>query len=309
MAQRRLRRRSTPEQPPQHNQQPAPLFAEGERVFYDQDQDTAYRQPPHRKKRKKRRGSDILYTVAIAIFALIFLVCGGLLVKRFLDDRQLESDMAELAGLIDESAPAPAGETAESNAAKFARLVERNPDFIGWISSEGTNLDYPVMQTGTDREDYYLRRDFNGEYDNYGTPYLDEHCTLGADDQSTNLIIYGHNMKTGTVFGSLTGYKEADYYAAHPTIDFDTLYGDATYEVFAAFPIDIHTDTSFNYTELRYIDMDEASFNDFISQVKARSSVDSGITPVYGDQLLTLSTCEYSVGDGRFVVCARKVEG
>ena len=87
-----------------------------------------------------------------------------------------------------------------------------------------------------DEKDYYLRRDFNGEYDNYGTPYLDEKCTLSADGQSSNLIIYGHNMKTGTVFGSLTGYKEASYYDEHPLIQFDTLYGDGSYEVFAAFP-------------------------------------------------------------------------
>ena len=159
-----------------------------------------------------------------------------------------------------------------------------------------------------DEKDYYLRRDFNGEYDNYGTPYLDETSTLSADCQSSNLIIYGHNMKTGTVFGSLTGYKEASYYDEHPLIQFDTLYGDGSYEVFAAFPIDIDTaSTEFPYNT--YIDMDEQQFNDFISQVKSRSTVDSGITPVYGDQLLTLSTCEYSVGDGRFVVCARKVEG
>lgn len=303
--------------------QPAPLFAQGAPSFYDQDQDTdfAERPPkrgkpkkggrkggrPGRKGRKKRTVSDVLYTIAILIFVAIFLVSGGLLLKRFIDDRRLESDMAELAGLIDDTAPS-AGATdggAETNEAKFARLVERNPDFIGWISIEGTNLDYPVMYRPS-QVDYYLRRDFNGEYDNYGTPYLDEDCTLTANGQSTNLIIYGHNMKTGTVFGSLTGYKEASYYEEHPYIEFDSLYRDGKYEVFAAFPIDINVDTTFPYNT--YIDMDEQQFNDFISQVKSRSTVDSGITPVYGDELLTLSTCEYSVGDGRFVVCARKVQ-
>ena len=296
------------------DRQPAPLFAQEGPTFYDQEQDTDYREPPKRrrggrgkKRRKKRSAGDVLYTIAILIFAAIFLVSGGLLLKRFIDDRKLESDMNELAGLIDDTAaPTGDGETPETNEAKFARLLERNPDFIGWISSEGTNLDYPVMQTGSDRQDYYLRRNFNGEYDNYGTPYLDEDCTLTAEYQSNNLVIYGHNMKTGTVFGSLTGYKEASYYDEHPTIAFDSLYGDGVYEVFAAFPIDINVDTTFPYNT--YIDMDEQQFNDFISQVKSRSTVDSGITPVYGDQLLTLSTCEYSVGDGRFVVCARKVQ-
>ena len=301
MAERDPRRRSAARE-----QEAAPLFSEGERMFYDQDHDTEYQKKGRRKGRKKHSGSDILYTVAIIIFALIFLVSGGMLLKRYLDDRQLESDMAELSSLIDDTAATGESDTAEDNSAKFARLLERNADFIGWISIEGTNLDYPVMQTGTDRTDYYLRRDFNGEYDNYGTPYLDEDCTLGADGQSSNLIIYGHNMKTGTIFGCLTGYKESSYYAEHPYIQFDTLYGDGTYEVFAAFAIDVVSDTSFAYNT--YIDMDEAAFDEFVGEVKRRSNVDSGITPEYGDELLTLSTCEYSSSNGRYVVCARRVQ-
>lgn len=279
----------------------APLFAqEGTRTMYDQDRDVDYK--PSRRK-KKRSGSDILYTIAIVIFALIFLVCAGLLVKRLIDDRQTENEFSALSDLIDETAePASEGET---NADKFARLVERNPEFIGWISIEDTNLDFPVMYSPT-RADFYLRHDFEGEYSNYGVPYLDEDCTLTAEDRSENLIIYGHNMKTGTIFGSLTGYKEASYYSEHPNIEFDTLYGDGTYEVFAAFAIDVVSDTSFAYNT--YIDMDETTFDEFVDEVKRRSDVDSGITPEYGDELLTLSTCEYSSSNGRYVVCARRVE-
>ena len=283
------------------DQQPAPLFAEeGTRIMYDQDRDTDYKRP---RRKKKRSGSDILYTIAIVIFAIIFLVCAGLLVKRLIDDKKTEGEFAALSDLIDETAePAEEGET---NAEKFARLVERNSEFIGWISIEDTNLDFPVMYSPT-RADFYLRHDFEGEYSNYGVPYLDEDCTLTADSRSSNLIIYGHNMKTGTIFGCLTGYKESSYYAEHPYIQFDTLYGDGTYEVFAAFAIDVVSDTSFAYNT--YIDMDEATFDEFVGEVKRRSDVDSGITPEYGDELLTLSTCEYSSSNGRYVVCARRVQ-
>lgn len=281
--------------------QPAPLFAEeGTRTMYDQDKDVDYK---HSRRKKKRSGSDILYTIAIAIFALIFLICAGLLIKRLIDDRQTENEFSALSDLIDETAePAAEGET---NADKFARLVERNSEFIGWISIENTNLDFPVMYSPT-RADFYLRHDFEGEYSNYGVPYLDEDCTLTAEDRSENLIIYGHNMKTGTIFGSLTGYKEASYYSEHPYIEFDTLYGDGTYQVFGAFAIDVVSDTSFAYNT--YIDMDETTFDEFVNEVKRRSDVDSGITPEYGDELLTLSTCEYSSSNGRYVVCARRVE-
>lgn len=290
-----------PRQRPE-SRQAVPLFAEeGPRNVYDQDRDTEYTKK--RRRKKKHGGSDILYTIAIVIFAIIFLVSGGLLVKRFFDDRQTESEFASLSDLIDDTAQT--NSDGESNAEKFARLVERNPEFIGWISIPDTNLDFPVMYSPA-RADFYLRHDFEGEYSNYGVPYLDEDCTLTAEDCSENLIIYGHNMKTGTIFGCLTGYKEASYYREHPCIEFDTLYGDGTYEVFAAFAIDVVSDTGFAYNT--YIDMDEETFNEFVGEAKRRSDVDSGITPQYGDELLTLSTCEYSSSNGRYVVCARRVE-
>ena len=253
--------------------------------------------PASRPARKKhRRKSDMVYNIAMILCLVIFLVSGGVLVKRYIDDRQTENEFDNLQAMIDNDAPAT-GE--ESNSAKFAALRDQNSDFIGWISIEGTSLDFPVMYAPDNH-------DFNKEYSVYGVPYLDEKTTLGANDQSENLIVYGHNMKTGTIFGCLTGYKEADYYAEHPRIQFDTVYGDGTYEVFAAFSIDVVNDTSFVYNQ--YVDMDEAAYNEYVEEVISRSDVDTGIRPSYGEQLLTLSTCEYSSDNGRYVVVARKVE-
>lgn len=256
----------------------------------------------------KRRRSSIGYTVAMVVFGAVFLVSAGLLVKRFLDDRKTENEFASLQAMIDTTATAdtqePTGESVNPNGAKFAALRDKNSDFIGWISIDGTNLDFPVMYAPTNK-DFYLRHDFNKEYSIYGVPYLDEKTTLGANAESDNLIIYGHNMKTGTIFGCLTGYKKADYYQEHPYIEFDTVYGDAQYEVFAAFAIDVVNDTSFVYNQ--YVDMDEESYNAYVEEVCRRSDVDTGIRPAYGEQLLTLSTCEYSTDNGRFVVVARRV--
>lgn len=256
----------------------------------------------------KRRRSSIGYTVAMIFFGAVFLVSAGLLVKRFLDDRKTENEFASLQAMIDTTATTdtqdPTGENVNPNGAKFAALRDKNSDFIGWISIDGTNLDFPVMYAPTNK-DFYLRHDFNKEYSIYGVPYLDEKTTLGANAESDNLIIYGHNMKTGTIFGCLTGYKKADYYQQHPYIEFDTVYGDAQYEVFAAFAIDVVNDTSFVYNQ--YVDMDEESYNAYVEEVCHRSDVDTGIRPAYGEQLLTLSTCEYSTDNGRFVVVARRV--
>ena len=232
-----------------------------------------------------------------------------MLLKRYLEDRRTENEFASLAALV-ETQPAAEGTGAapqptqtQDPAEKFAALRQRNEDFIGWISIEGTNLDFPVMYR-PDSKDYYLRHGFDGEHSNYGVPYLDEDCTLTAENRSQNLVIYGHNMKTGTIFGCLTDYKKADTYRKHPVIEFDTLYGDGSYEVFAAFAIDVVEEPDFAYYDA--IDLDESAFNAFVAEVKRRSDVDSGITPVYGEDLITLSTCEYSTANGRYVVCARR---
>ncbi len=257
---------------------------------------------PEPKKKRKKGKADIFYNVAILVCLAVFLVSGGLLLKRYFDDRRSESEFAALESLIVSDAPAADGE--ETNSAKFAALRDQNSDFIGWISIEDTKLDFPVMYAPNNK-DFYLRHDFNKEYSVYGVPYLDEKTTLGANDQSENLVIYGHNMKTGTIFGCLTGYKEAGYYQQHPYVQFDTVYGDGTYEVFAAFSIDVAADTSFVYNQ--YVDMDEETYDTYVEEVISRSDVDTGIRPVYGEQLLTLSTCEYSSDNGRYVVVARRV--
>lgn len=272
-------------------------------ALYDQDNDTSFAPPASPKKKRSSWG----YTLAMIFFAAVFLVSGGLLVKRYLDDRKTENEFADLQSMIDTSAtPAPAaGESTNPNGAKFAALREKNADFIGWVSIEGTSLDFPVMYAPNNK-DFYLRHDFNQQYSIYGVPYLDEKTTLGANAESENLIIYGHNMKTGTIFGCLTEYKKASYYQEHPYVEFDTVYGDAKYEVFAAFAIDVVDDTSFVYNQ--YVDMDEDTYNAYVDEVITRSAVDSGIRPAYGEQLLTLSTCEYSTENGRFVVVARRVD-
>ncbi len=273
--------------------------------FYDQDHDDAYERR-HTAKRKKKR-SNAAYTIAMIVFAAIFLVSGGLLVKRYFDDRKTENEFANLQAMIDTSvAPesTATGENVNPNGAKFAALRDKNSDFIGWISIKDTNLDFPVM-FAPNNKDFYLRHDFNKDYSVYGVPYLDEKTTLGANAESDNLVIYGHNMKTGTIFGCLTEYKKESYYQEHPYIEFDTVYGDAKYEVFGAFTIDVVNDTSFIYNQ--YIDMDEDTYNAYVDEVIARSAVDTGIRPSYGEQLLTLSTCEYSSDNGRFVVVGRRV--
>ena len=115
-------------------------------AFYDQDNDEDYRRRETAKCKKKR--GNLLYTLAMIVFAAIFLISGGLLVKRFLDDRKTESEFADLQSMIDTAAtPAPAGENVNPNGARFAALRDKNSDFIGWISIDGTNLERNLYLT------------------------------------------------------------------------------------------------------------------------------------------------------------------
>ncbi len=108
--------------------------------------------------------------------------------------------------------------------------MAQHSDFAGWITIDGTKIDYPVMLTPNDG-DYYLKRNVNGEDDINGTLFMDPRTDLVQ--RSTNIIIYGHNMKSGAMFGSLKKYLDEDYWREHAQIRFDTIYEKGTYEVFA----------------------------------------------------------------------------
>lgn len=181
-------------------------------------------------------------------------------------------------------------------------LHRENPDCIGWIKIEGTVIDYPVMYRPSE-ENYYLHRDFNGEYSANGCLFLSELCNPATSD---NLIIYGHHMNSGKMFAALEQYKDSAFYLEHPLISYDTLHGSETYQVFAVFCTPVYTGNDFPYYMFTKAE-DEAEYREYIKAVKERALYDTGISAVFGDKLLTLSTCEYSQVNGRVVVMAKKI--
>lgn len=182
----------------------------------------------------------------------------------------------------------------------YGEFYEKNPDFVGWIRIDGTNINYPVMQT-PDNPDYYLKHNFEHEYSDYGVPYLDEACVPG---ESNNYVIYGHHMKNHSMFYDLDGYTDPEFCREHPIIQFDTLDGFGKYEVIAVFRFNTERD-KFRYDQ--GVNMTEEEYGQYIEQVHERELYSTGKTAQYGDQLLTLSTCEYTYRNGRLVVVARKV--
>ncbi len=181
-------------------------------------------------------------------------------------------------------------------------LHERNRDCIGWLSIPGTVIDYPVMHTPS-RKNYYLYRDFNGRKSYNGTLYVSEICD---PDTSDNVIIYGHNMRSGKMFASLTNYKQKAYYEAHRYIVFETMNGVYLYEVMYALTTPVYTSHDFRYYS--FADAANADeFNAYVSACASRALYDTGATASYGDHLLTLCTCEYSQDNGRMLVVAKRI--
>lgn len=211
--------------------------------------------------------------------------------------------------LINTAQPNPADETPPEQSAdpiplpQYAPLYERNADFFGWLSIEGTDIDYPVMYS-PDRPEYYINRAFDGSYSGSGVPFIDGKCLPNGN----YYLIYGHHMKNKTMFGSLPKYADESYYENHPIIRFDTLYEQREYQVIAAFYSRIYGKNEANgFRYYEYTDLsDEAIFEEYLEQVRAVAIYDTGLTAEYGDELLTLSTCNYHTEDGRFVVVAKK---
>ncbi len=158
------------------------------------------------------------------------------------------------------------------------------------------------MHTPDDTE-YYLRRAFDGSYAVSGTPFLGEGC----DINSTNVLIYGHRMNDETMFTTLLDYAKKDFWETHKEIRFDTLDRLQTYEVIAAFYIDIPAEDDINaFRWYNYSgNIEGANFLDYVSRVKARAYYDTGIEAENGDKLITLTTCAYNDESQRFVVVAK----
>ena len=188
--------------------------------------------------------------------------------------------------------------------AKYETLYKKNKKLIGWLKIADTNIDYPVMQTSNN--EYYLDHNFDQEYDKNGSLFLDKDCN--AAFPNTNMIIYGHHMKSGKMFGNLNYYSKESYYKEHPQIQFDTIYEEGIYDIMYVFRSRIYNEDEIVFKYYQFFDVNsEDEFYSAMDEMSRMSLYDTGVQPEYGDKLITLSTCDNSEEDGRFVVVAKKV--
>ncbi|MCR4740002.1 MAG: class B sortase [Lachnospiraceae bacterium] len=196
---------------------------------------------------------------------------------------------------------------------------DENSDMVGWLKIDDTVIDYPVMQT-MGNEEYYLDKGFNKKYSSAGCLILDTDTSAGSGTKAnnyrdgsaptTNLIVHGHNMRNGSMFGSLDKWRSEDYEKQHNIIKFSTLYEDREYEIVSVFLSQVYMKNQTNV--FKYYNFfnatNEQEFNSFYSNIKKMALYDTGVTAEYGDEFITLSVCTYHVANGRLVVVGKRIK-
>ncbi len=279
--------------------------------------------PSHGRRPRRYQGRRVLppppgRRPLLLLLTAVLLISGGLLGRDLYRVRRERVAYQALARRVHEAEPptvprstqdAASGENTPSNAPEeeparppspFEALALENPDLAGWLTIPDTVVDYPVMWTPEEPE-YYLRRAFDKSRAVSGSLFIG----AGCQPDGAHVIIYGHNMRDGSMFGSLSGYKSADYAAAHPVIRFDTLTRAGEYRVLAAFYSHAYTPGEEGFRYYQYTDLSQpGDFEAYVRQAKEAALYDTGTRAEYGDRLLTLSTCSYHQENGTFVVVA-----
>ena len=179
----------------------------------------------------------------------------------------------------------------------FAALWEANPDVVGWIYCPGTTIDYPILQA--DDNDAYLRHMLDGSYNTAGSIFLD--CSCAGDFSGANTIVYGHNMKNGSMFGCLPDYAEQEFYDEHPVIWIFTPEHTWQVELIAGGVISDEDD-------LYILLSDTPELRERVADIQSRSTFSPRWTGMEWPQVITFSTCSYEYEGARFVLLGVPME-
>lgn len=193
---------------------------------------------------------NFLYSLFIGLFGIAALTSIAFLLMYAAQSKQQAHLYSDLAAVRKQDTQQETASEPEKQAS-YQNLYWENTDMVGWILIEDTNIDYPVMQTPTDPT-YYLKHDFEKNYTDYGCPFMQADCDALAP--SDNLILYGHNMKDGSMFADLAKYRSKDFWQSHKTVWFDTALGSCAYEIFAVIHTTVQADTADAFPFYRFVD-------------------------------------------------------
>lgn len=288
-----------------------------------------------RKRRRRQRALASIFAALLGLgiaFLIFYLYTNHVNTKRLreqMDDLRQIKEETVVAEVVEPIEEIPTTEevyelTEPQILPDYQSLYDLNNDMVGWLSIEGTIIDYPVMQTKDD-ESFYLKRDFYKEPDKNGCLLVDDESTVGiatkrskyaylqdgmtlSERPSTNIIIHGHTMSSGDMFGDLDLYKDKEYGLSHKTICFDTLYEHREYELISVFYSKVYrqSDEVFKYYKF-FEAYSPQEFYDWYYNILDLSLYDTGTVAVFGDEFITLSCCAYHTKNGRFVVVGKRV--
>lgn len=268
---------------------------------------------------KKKLIKNVVYYSLMAVFAGVFIYCAVYITNYVVDSVERNNAYDDMAAIVDKykdqisddpNATIPTGTIVQGGNVdvsnilpEYRELYAQNNDMVGWICVPDTKINYPVMQR-KDKKDYYLYKGFDQKWNSGGSIYVREACDVFTP--SDNVVIYGHSMKDLSMFQNLKKYERKSFWENHQTFTFDTLYERHTYQVIAVFKTSANPGQGFAY-HLFNTAQSEEEFNAFMKTVHSLQFYKTGLTAEYGDMLLTLSTCEYTLDNGRFVVVAKRI--
>lgn len=191
---------------------------------------------------------------------------------------------------------------------QYDEYADANPDYIGWLSLPDTQVNGPVVQSELDGNGYweYLYKDFYGNDKFAGTLFMDKACSV-QEPVTDNWLIYGHDMRDGSMFGTLKYYRDAAFFQEHPTFTFTTRESVDTFEILGVVQSWVSSVPQGQFEYYYFFDAEnQKEFDSFVRQVKENSLYETGVEAEYGDQLITLSTCDGWHVEGRLAVIGRR---
>ena len=256
-----------------------------------------------------RKKKEIRWDLVLFVIGGILLAVYGMFTYQTMQDKkdyeQALTRYEELKEYTPITEVEESANTEKRQSVSYEKMFEANEDMIGLLQIPGTEVEYPVMQTMKD-EEYYLYRNFFKEDDRNGCLILDTDSDL--QKSSNNLIIHGHNMGSGAMFGNLQKYEDETYAKEHSKILLYTREECREYEILAVFRSKVYSveDKVFKYYHFFEATTQE-EFNDFYENVMQLRQFDTVITAEFGDEFITLSTCVYHTTNGRLVVIGKRI--
>lgn len=280
-----------------------------------------------------RRRRNLMFDALTLIFASIFVVClfeilfyygSGYLYKRSMSgiseaigggiagDFEASRANGDMMVFPDEEPHTLVGYVSRYEEAlsdtwkeKYRYLSEFNPDCIGYLEIPGTMVSYPVMFT-PERYDYYLWKNFSGQYEQRGLPFMDSETKIG---KSQNYLLYGHAMMDGHNFGTLSRYLDKAFWEQYQYCYFNTAYSEGVYQIMYVCRSKIYRvdEDCFKYYRYGGV-LSENEFNTYVREMHRLALYETGVTATWGDELLSLSTCDHYTEDGRLIVVCKRIK-